>query len=263
MASVSLAKTALALGLVLTTACASPSPVPAVLPPVWAVGPDRLLELDPEAEIRTNILPMYGGTDRAANQVADMADKQFIEQTSAEFGGRVEASKRYAEQGLKFYDADNYEKAMMRLNQAWLLDETNPDVFYGFAAVYQDHNNHLEAGDFAATSLELGQKDPKRLVNCAFLLARQAVARTQVEGTPSDAEVERIQAKLRPLIDRALTSAPPEDLAFVQLMAFRIQMRVLDYDEAWRSFDALEAMGESVPDLSRQALEKQPRPERR
>ncbi|QDV04884.1 hypothetical protein Poly30_03780 [Planctomycetes bacterium Poly30] len=250
----------------LAAACASPAPAPAAasaaapdhdsaVPPVWAVGADRLLELDPDAKIPTNILPMYGQTDRS-QWLVSAADKQFIAQTSAAFGGRESASEVYAQKGLKFYLEDQYEMAMKRLNQAWLLDETNPDVFYGFACVYQDHQNYLEAGDFAATSIELGQEHPVRMADCAFLIAAQAGARVPTEGVPSQAEIVRIQDQLRPLFARALATAAPSDRGYVQLQAFKTQVNVADYEEAWRSADALEGMGEKVPDTYRATLEK-------
>ena len=47
--------------------------------------------------------------------------------------------------------------------------------------------------------------------------------------------------------------------ASIQLIAFKTQMVTADYEAAWQSADRLEALGESVPESYRRALEKHPR----
>ncbi len=195
--------------LALVPACASPGSSARStsdnpdLPAVWAVGPDRLLELDPNAKIAIDTLPMYQGMDRSEGVLAK-ADADFIAQTSAAFGGREKASQEWARVAMEYYDQDRYAKAMMRLNQGWLQGDTNPDVYYGFAAVYQDHQNYLEAGDFAATSLEMGQDDP-------IAHGRMCVPRRCSDGSQGERERAPLGCRGQADTRSATASARPGD----------------------------------------------------
>ena len=203
---------ALTLGLI--ASCASPRAGGShgALPPVWAVGPDRLLELDPDAKIRIDLLPMYGGMDRSTNPALAQADAELIAKTTAAAGSRAAASERYCALGIQYYLADNYEKAMMRFNQAWLLDESNPNVFHGFAAVHADHRNYIAAGGFIDRALELGLENPVFLVDAAFLLAaREGDLSAERGGPPSNERIAEIRAETEQLFDRAEQTIDEQD----------------------------------------------------
>jgi hypothetical protein len=103
-------------------------------------------------------LPMYGGLDRQADPILRGADEALIEGTTREFGSRRAASERFADQGFRYYFANDLTKAMWRFNQSWLLDPDNPSAFYGFMSVLNDRGEFCEARRMVERSFELGLK---------------------------------------------------------------------------------------------------------
>src|SRR5690242_16215311 len=79
-------------------------------------------------------VPMYGGMDRQSVPELRRADEALIAGASASFGSREKAAVAWAEQGFRFYKANENDKAMRRFNQAWLLDPKCPDVYWGFGS---------------------------------------------------------------------------------------------------------------------------------
>jgi len=111
--------------------------------------------------------PMYGGMDRTSNQTIKAADEKLIAGTSKEFGSREKASALFAEQGIRFYRSNNYSMAMKRFNQAWLLNPSNPDSFWGFAMVYHDEGERsiCKAKDMIDKAIELNLSKPISLAD--------------------------------------------------------------------------------------------------
>jgi len=119
-------------------------------------------------------VPMYGGMDRQSVPELKKADDAFIESTSAAFGGRERAAKRWVEQAFAFYNRDDLEMAMRRFNQAWLLDSKNPEVYWGFGAVMHDRGLAFGAYDMEMRAYKLGFRDSGFLAD----LGRVAALRT-------------------------------------------------------------------------------------
>lgn len=80
-------------------------------------------------------LPMYGGMDRQSIPAFKAADEQLIQGSTRAFGSRADASEVSVEQGFKFADQSEYSMAMKRFNQAWVLNQDNPRVYWGFGTI--------------------------------------------------------------------------------------------------------------------------------
>ncbi len=92
-----------------------------------------------------NLKPMYGG-DRAVKIAAQLlADKHFIDSIVAESGTREKGATRLVLGAQQFLDAGDLDLAMMRFNQAWLLDLDNPDVYIGFSVILDKQGKPSEA----------------------------------------------------------------------------------------------------------------------
>jgi len=239
-----------------TTSSGGSSGAADTLPAVWAVGPDRLLELDPSARIRPDILPMYGGMERDERLLTAAGDAAFVAAVTKEFGSREAASQRWVEQGIRFYRVDEYEKAMMRFNQAWLLDDTNAGIYHGYAVVYQDHGSYLEAGQFAEQALEIGLADPRYRADCVYMVvAREGALSGQRGGPPSAERIAELQARSESLLAAAATDCTAEDRGYVETLRFKTRMLTGLYDKAWESVAALDALGEPLDPKSVKQLE--------
>ena len=104
-----------------------------------------LLSCASNPAVKIDQVPMYGGIDRSANPRLAEGDKQFLEQVIKEYGNKRTASEKFVDQGFRFYHGNNMSNAMKRFNQAWLLDDSNPEVYHGFASVLLNHEKDCEA----------------------------------------------------------------------------------------------------------------------
>jgi tetratricopeptide (TPR) repeat protein len=97
-------------------------------------------------EIRLN--PKYGHAIKSAAQKE--ADDKLINIYLKDLGTRRKGSDALITSGFDYLYKGNLRTAMYRFNQAWLLDSTNSDVFWGYASVYytfKDYNRALRLLD--------------------------------------------------------------------------------------------------------------------
>jgi hypothetical protein len=82
-------------------------------------------------------LPMYGTfLDRQMTPQEDAAHHAFIEQILASFDDRATASRFFLQEAAQHAATGAHTISMNRLNQAWLLDSTNADVYAGFGEAF-------------------------------------------------------------------------------------------------------------------------------
>jgi tetratricopeptide (TPR) repeat protein len=114
----------------------------------------------PPSGPRIDNLPMYGQPGIPRPAFLKKADADFILKASSGFGGdRKVASKAWAEQAARFLAQRNLDYAMRRYNQAWLLDEANYEVYWGFGRVMVE-SDHFEDGiRFTKQAIELCRDD--------------------------------------------------------------------------------------------------------
>jgi Tfp pilus assembly protein PilF len=147
----------------------------------------------PPQKTRIDEVPMYGGMDRSAYPELKAADEKFIADVSREWGSRENAARAWVDQGFRFYQQDHLGLAMRRFNQAWLLDPTNSEVFWGFGSVLHDQGKNCES--MRMINLALARNPP---TNQGFYAdAGQAVALCAI----SDEQLP-VAAKSR-LLDRS------------------------------------------------------------
>jgi tetratricopeptide (TPR) repeat protein len=86
-------------------------------------------------EAKTNIrcLPKYGYAEKTAGQLE--TDSNFIQKMLHEFPIKKLASDQLIDLGFRYLYHD-VKTAMYRFNQAYLLDSTNSDIYWGYGAVY-------------------------------------------------------------------------------------------------------------------------------
>ncbi|RZL16268.1 MAG: hypothetical protein EOO62_01760 [Hymenobacter sp.] len=81
----------------------------------------------------SNLLPMYGKQPKCAEQLA--ADQEFLDLSDKQYATRRIASAHYAQVGWGLFYDKQLDAAMKRFNQAWLLDSTNAEPYWGFANI--------------------------------------------------------------------------------------------------------------------------------
>lgn len=85
--------------------------------------------------VRIDNVPMYGQPEEPRSPEQLKADQVFIETASKEFGGREKASSIWYLRGDKYFAEKNYDYAMRRYNQSWLLNPDNYQPYWGFGRV--------------------------------------------------------------------------------------------------------------------------------
>lgn len=86
-----------------------------------------------EAATNKRLLPKYGNLPKNKKELK--ADKEFIK-ASIELDGTAEkASQHLIDLGFHYLHKD-LKTAMYRFNQAYLLDSTNSDIYWGYGSVY-------------------------------------------------------------------------------------------------------------------------------
>ncbi|GAB2967063.1 hypothetical protein GCM10027048_42190 [Hymenobacter coalescens] len=80
-----------------------------------------------------NTLPRYGGQPKS--KALRKLDQEFINQSLKQYGkDRRAASEGSVSEGWSRFYASDLTASIKRFNQAWLLDSTNANVYYGFSA---------------------------------------------------------------------------------------------------------------------------------
>lgn len=105
-----------------------------------------------EASTNIRLIPKYGHVQKTDAQRE--SDRQFIETMLKQDTTRRRASDHFVELGFKYLNRD-VKTAMYRFNQAFLLDSTNTDIYWGYGAVYMTLGDYSRAERFYSEGLSL------------------------------------------------------------------------------------------------------------
>lgn len=104
----------------------------------------------PSDELRApneiNERPRYGGLTKTAQQLE--ADKKFVAEAVQRHGTAPAASQAHVNFGWHYLATGHIPTAIKRFNQAWLLDSTVADVYYGFSAYLRQVSRPAEAAQY-------------------------------------------------------------------------------------------------------------------
>jgi len=97
---------------------------------------------DEEAKTNIRLLPKYGHAQKTEAQ--KNSDKEFIETALKKDSTNRKASDHLISLGFQYLYRD-IKTAMYRFNQAYLLDSTNTDIYWGFGGVYMTLGDYAKA----------------------------------------------------------------------------------------------------------------------
>jgi len=106
-----------------------------------------------------NLLPMYGEQIKCEQQ--KKIDEQFLKECDKQFKSRTDASDYYVSKGWEYFYKNDFDTSMKRFNQAWLLDKTNADIFWGFGNILGMKKQFKESIPLLEKSIQLNPKNPK------------------------------------------------------------------------------------------------------
>jgi tetratricopeptide (TPR) repeat protein len=102
--------------------------------------------------------PMYGSVAKCATQRE--ADKRFLDSCDQQFHSRKMAASAYVTKAWEFFERNDQSNAMLAFNQAWLLDSTNADVYWGFGNLLGFREEFAESLPYFRKSLALNPTNP-------------------------------------------------------------------------------------------------------
>jgi tetratricopeptide (TPR) repeat protein len=112
-----------------------------------------------ECPEQINLLPMFGNSIKCPEQLA--ADITFTNEMDKQFqGNRKKAAQDRVARAWDYFNRNVQDTAMMRFNQAWLLDSMNADVYWGFGNLLGNNKKHKEALSLFKKSLKLNPINP-------------------------------------------------------------------------------------------------------
>jgi tetratricopeptide (TPR) repeat protein len=189
-------------------------------------------------------LPMYGGMNREAEPSLKEADRQLIEGAIKEFGSRESASAGFANIGFGYYYRNEFDEAMRRFNQAWLLNPRSPDVYWGFASVLHDQQKYCEAKEMIDKALALNPPENRGFYPDA---GRMYTLCAISNATLSEKDKERLIEESERLYRKAEEIEP--DKAYLYLSWATAYYWRGQYEDAWKMVEKhREAGGKTLPD---------------
>ena len=108
---------------------------------------------------RINLLPKYGEVKKCEQQIE--LDKEFILESEKQFKDRKKASEYYVSKGWEYFYNNDIDTSMKRFNQAWLLDNSNPQIYWGFGNLLGKKNEFEESIKYLKKSIEMDSKNAK------------------------------------------------------------------------------------------------------
>ncbi|MBB2151344.1 tetratricopeptide repeat protein [Pedobacter gandavensis] len=109
------------------------------------------------AKTDMRLLPKYSGVVKSEQYIE--IDNRFIEAVTKQFGTKERASYVHSRWGMDYARKGDLKTAMNRLNQAWLLDQKNPEAYHGFGYVLAQLGAFKEAVGQYNEALALAPND--------------------------------------------------------------------------------------------------------
>jgi len=196
-------------------------------------------------DIPINLMPMYGNPGVVKSKAQKNVDDLFIESVTKNSGSRQLAAAKFAGEGWRQYQRSNLDGAMLRFNQAWLLDPKNFLPYWGFGAILMKLAKPEEAIPHYERSLSLIDiaTEKPRLFNDSAKAYSLAASR----GGP---DASAWQAKAETLFQEAVQLDPKYSNAYRDWIAANVLHK--KYSKAWEVVKR--ARGAGVQDIPQELI---------
>jgi len=207
-------------------------------------------------QIPLNEQPMYGGEAPTAEE--QKIHDQFIKEAIADSGSREAAIRSMLDLAHKHYHKGELDIAMRRFNQAWLLDQKNYDVYFGFARILDKNNKLKDAINMYSKAIKIDSKRIDAWHNRAldyYHVGKYGEAISDltnaVKITPNDAKLyhDRASCYIRTNeLDRAISDfskALEIDPNAVRTLNDRaiLYFKMKEYDKSWEDVNKAIQLG--------------------
>jgi tetratricopeptide (TPR) repeat protein len=200
-----------------------------------------------EAESKTNkrLLPRYGHLPKSQEEI--QSDSDYIKKMMAlpQFKTRREASNHLIDLGFQYYYRPDFKTAMYRFNQAYLLDSTNTDIFWGYGAIYMAFGQYGLAKTQYSIGLSIDSTNTHLLTDMATYFMEQYYLMALMPGNDIVKEPE-LEAKhfmdsaLQYLTKSFLLDSKDVNTTYKLSICY---WNIDDCNNAWKYYDLTMALG--------------------
>ena len=199
-----------------------------------------------------SLLPMYGGAEKTEKQ--KQADAEYLQRMDENFKDRRKASDSAARVAWSYWRKGDWQTAMRRFNQTWLLDPDNYQAYWGYLVILGARGNYDESSKMADKALSLAPGNHWLLCDAAFTYGSKAnlIAFNREEK-------DKYLHKAFTAYEKAAANKPGGQICRTWAMTLYQNGQ---YPEAWNKVKRSEDLGYRYPETFLNALtRKMPRPD--
>ena len=183
-----------------------------------------------------NSLPLFGERPKTATQID--AEIHFLNDCDRNFATRTEASEFFAARGWDYVADGQLDTAAYRFNLAWVLNDRNPDAYWGLGVVSYQKEDLPLAIRMLKKGLDVTDTNTELLGDLATVQIKQ------FQHDHNRDNLDQAEQHLQ----RIITLTPTHAASFQKLAL--VSYLKTDYEKAWTFFHQARELDLSVLDLS-------------
>ena len=198
--------------------------------------------------VDSRIIPLFGERSKSPNQIED--EIRFLNDCDQNFTSRGEASSFFASRGWEYIADAQPDTAAYRFNLAYILNDRNPDVYWGLGVVCYQRSMLTDAVRLLKRGAALADTNAVLLVDLATVELEQYQSKQDTASLTDS----------RDHLQKALFLRPDHGLAYAKLsIASYLQA---DYRSAWTYLHKAYKLDLATLDLTyvQQLIAKEPDP---
>ncbi len=208
----------------------------------------RVVALPTERVIDARIIPLFGERSKSHSQIEE--EIGFLNDCDQNFTSRAEASQFFAARGWEYVSEAQLDTAAYRFNLSYILNDKNPDVYWGLGVISYQRGQLAEAVRMLKRGVALSDTNAVMMTDLATVELEQY--QTKSDTVSLEDSREHLQ--------KALFLRPDYALAYSKLsIASYLQA---DYRSAWMYLHKAYKLDIASLDLTylQELLAKQPDP---
>jgi Tfp pilus assembly protein PilF len=203
-------------------------------------------EWEKESETNKRLLPKYG--NQVKSEEEKKSDQKFVEEimTQEQFkGDKRAASNHMIQLGFNYMYRRDLKTAMYRFNQAFLLDSTNTDIYWGYGAIYMTLGNFELGKQQYIEGLSIDSTNAHLLTDLSTYYMEQYFAMIMM---PENEYVKNPKEQARENLDSAINYLkksyqidPKDENTLFKLST--VYYYADDCENAWKYYDECKKLG--------------------
>ena len=193
-----------------------------------------IAQWDEEAKTNIRLIPKYGHATKTEAQIK--SDQELIASALEKDSTHRKASDHLISLGFKYLYRD-IKTAMYRFNQAYLLDSTNTDIYWGFGAVYMTLGNYAKAEKQYLEGLAINPNNTHLLTDYGTYFMAQYYG---LEPIDKNGALTNLETAITYLLKSYALDSTDQNTTFKLSICY---WNKGDCDNAWKYYDICKELG--------------------